>query len=41
MYLLHLSDTHSIHRELTALTRADAIIHSGDMNTAILDETDY
>jgi predicted phosphodiesterase len=30
MRLLHLSDTHSQHRELTNLPEADVIIHSGD-----------
>lgn len=32
MRLLHISDTHGLHRELTDLPEADIIIHSGDLS---------
>jgi predicted phosphodiesterase len=31
MRILHLSDTHNLHRELQKLPFADVIVHSGDM----------
>lgn len=31
MRILHLSDTHGHHRELTALPQADVVVHSGDI----------
>ncbi len=34
MRLLHLSDTHNLHRQLTNLPTADIIIHSGDLSMA-------
>lgn len=34
MRILHLSDTHSHHRQLTDLPSADIIIHSGDVSVA-------
>jgi predicted phosphodiesterase len=34
MRLLHLSDTHNRHRELTDLPAADILIHSGDVSMA-------
>lgn len=32
MRLLHLSDTHNLHRQLTDLPAADIIVHSGDVS---------
>ncbi|MDX9798252.1 MAG: metallophosphoesterase, partial [Bacteroidales bacterium] len=32
MKILHLSDTHNLHRELIDLPKADLIIHSGDIS---------
>jgi Icc-related predicted phosphoesterase len=34
MLILHLSDTHNLHRELQNLPPADVIVHSGDMSMA-------
>jgi predicted phosphohydrolase len=34
MRLLHLSDTHNLHKQLTDLPAADIIIHSGDVSMA-------
>jgi len=34
MRILHLSDTHSLHRELPVLPAADVIIHSGVLSMA-------
>lgn len=34
MRILHLSDTHNLHRQLTNLPTADIIIHSGDISYA-------
>ncbi len=34
MRLLHLSDTHNLHRQLCNLPAADIIVHSGDMSMA-------
>ncbi len=34
MRILHISDTHSKHRELPPLPNADVIIHSGDFTFA-------
>ena len=34
MRILHLSDTHGFHRELSNLPKADIIIHSGDLSMA-------
>ncbi|NDW11925.1 serine/threonine protein phosphatase [Bacteroides sp. 214] len=34
MRLLHLSDTHNLHRQLTNLPTADIIVHSGDISYA-------
>lgn len=34
MHILHLSDTHSFHRQLGSLPAADIIIHSGDISFA-------
>jgi Icc-related predicted phosphoesterase len=34
MRLLHLSDTHNRHRELTSLPAADILVHSGDVSMA-------
>ena len=34
MHILHISDTHNLHRALTDLPPADLIIHSGDVSMA-------
>ena len=34
MKILHISDTHNLHRELTNLPEADVIVHSGDVSFA-------
>ena len=34
MRILHISDTHSKHRELPPLPEADVIVHSGDFTLA-------
>lgn len=34
MRILHLSDTHNLHRQLSALPAADVIVHSGDVSYA-------
>lgn len=34
MRILHLSDTHNLHRQLPALPAADVIVHSGDISYA-------
>ena len=41
MKILHLSDTHSQHKELTDLPEADIIVHSGDFTFAGSDEEAY
>ena len=32
MTILHLSDTHGLHKDLTALPPTDVVIHSGDVS---------
>ena len=34
MTILHLSDTHNLHRQLNNLPAADIIVHSGDISYA-------
>lgn len=34
MKILHISDTHGMHRQLTGLPDADVIVHSGDFTLA-------
>lgn len=34
MKILHLSDTHSVHRRLGELPAADVVVHSGDFTMA-------
>lgn len=34
MLILHLSDTHNLHRQLNNLPAADIVVHSGDMSMA-------
>lgn len=43
MKILHISDTHGQHRQLTALPEADVIVHSGDFTFAgtIEEATDF
>jgi Icc-related predicted phosphoesterase len=41
LQLLHISDTHGKHRELSALPAADIIVHSGDFTFAGSDDEAY
>ena len=41
MRILHISDTHSKHRELPPLPNADIIIHSGDFTFAGSEDEAY
>ena len=34
MNILHLSDTHNLHRQLSNMPAADIIVHSGDISFA-------
>lgn len=41
MNILHLSDTHGLHRQLTGLPAADVIVHSGDFTMAGTEQEAY
>ena len=41
MKLLHLSDTHGLHKNLRSLPEADVIVHSGDFTFAGSEEEAY
>ncbi len=41
MKILHLSDTHGLHKNLRSLPEADVIVHSGDFTFAGSEEEAY